>query len=242
MKVLVLISSFVIATLAGKVSHLHFEPIPGGVSGQAHTTHYWDCCKPSCAWKIDDTHELKAVDSCAIDGVTVVDDNQQSGCADEGGNAYTCNAQQPFIINSTLAYGFTAASFGGGIDNSKCCRCVLMSFQGQLQGKQYLAQITNTGDDLTGNHFDIQIPGGGVGEFTLGCQRQWNAPADGWGIRYGGVQSEAECAELPEPLREGCRFRWTFLDGVENPSVDFVQVQCPSELSALTNCIPDSDS
>lgn len=30
------------------------------------------------------------------------------------------------------------------------------------------------------NHFDLQIPGGGVGLFN-GCQSQWNAPADGWG-------------------------------------------------------------
>ncbi|XP_076269482.1 endoglucanase-like [Rhynchophorus ferrugineus] len=213
-------------------------PIKDGFAGHARTTHYWDCCKPSCAWNYE-TFQIKAVDSCAIDGVTLVDDQQQSGCEETGGNAYTCNAQQPFIVNSTLAYGFTAASFSGGVDNSGCCRCILMSFTGQLQGKKLLAQITNTGGELYENHFDIQVPGGGVGYFNLGCQRQWDAPEDGWGIRYGGVQSEEECAELPEPLRDSCKFRWSFLEGVENPDVDFVQVECPEELSILTNCIPD---
>ncbi|KAF7267052.1 hypothetical protein GWI33_019657 [Rhynchophorus ferrugineus] len=174
-------------------------PIKDGFAGHARTTHYWDCCKPSCAWNYE-TFQIKAVDS---------------------------------------SYGFTAASFSGGVDNSGCCRCILMSFTGQLQGKKLLAQITNTGGELYENHFDIQVPGGGVGYFNLGCQRQWDAPEDGWGIRYGGVQSEEECVELPEPLRDSCKFRWSFLEGVENPDVDFVQVECPEELSILTNCIPD---
>jgi hypothetical protein len=33
---------------------------------------------------------------------------------------------------------------------------------------------------MQANHFDLQIPGGGVGIFN-GCSSQWGAPNDGWG-------------------------------------------------------------
>lgn len=75
------------------------------------------------------------------------------------------------------------------------------------------------------NHFDIQIPGGGVGLYN-GCQSQWGAPSDGWGCkyivfvlkwysyfinwisidisaRYGGVSSASECSQLPAALQPG---------------------------------------
>lgn len=51
-----------------------------------------------------------------------------------------------------------------------------------------IVQVTNTGSDLGKNHFDIAMPGGGVGLFN-GCSAQWNASVDGWGDRYGGVHT-----------------------------------------------------
>ncbi|XP_060524586.1 endoglucanase-like [Cylas formicarius] len=211
-------------------------PVNGGVSGNGTTTRYWDCCKPSCGWLIPETNEQVPVQSCAVDGVTPIDSNAQSGC-DASGSAYTCTNQQPWVINDTLAYGFVAASFTGGVDNHKCCACVLLSFQGQLEGKQLLAQITNTGDPLAENHFDIALPGGGVGIYNLGCISQWNAPENGWGERYGGINSETECSELPDALQPGCKFRFEFMEGVPNPPVTFYEVQCPRELSEITNCV-----
>lgn len=99
-----------------------------------------------------------------------------------------------------------------------------------------LVQYVNTGSDLANNHFDIAIPGGGVGLFPLGCQRQWNASSHGWGDRYGGVHTKEECSELPRPLQGGCRFRFDFMEGVPNPNVTFYQVKCPPELVAITGC------
>ncbi|XP_060524167.1 endoglucanase-like [Cylas formicarius] len=212
-------------------------PVPGGLSGSGTSTRYWDCCKPSCAWLIPETNEIAPVQACEIDGVTPIDDNSQSGC-EVNGVSYACTNQQPWIVNDTLAYGFTAASFSGGVDNSRCCTCVLLSFQGDLKGKQMLAQITNTGGDLYENHFDIAVPGGGVGIFNLGCMSQWNTTENGWGERYGGISSLSDCSQLPSVLQPGCRFRFDFMNGVDNPPVTFEEVECPSELSAITKCIP----
>ena len=39
---------------------------------------------------------------------------------------------------------------------------------GPVAGKTMIVQSTNTGGDLGENHFDIQMPGGGVGIFGSG--------------------------------------------------------------------------
>ncbi|CAG9829869.1 unnamed protein product [Diabrotica balteata] len=212
-------------------------PIPDGLSGKGITTRYWDCCKPSCAWVDNiDTPDQKPVNSCKLDGETVAPITDYSGCG-ENGTAFTCNNNQPFLINSTLSYGFAAASFTGGLDYSMCCSCMLLNFEGQLKGKQFLVQVTNSGETLYENQFDLDIPGGGVGIYPQGCMAQWNAPNTGWGDPYGGVHSEEECNELPDVLQPGCKWRFTFMEGVSNPNVTFYQVQCPKELVERSGCV-----
>ncbi|CAG9856910.1 unnamed protein product [Phyllotreta striolata] len=217
---------------------IDLTPIKGGKSGDGITTRYWDCCAPSCAWdQIIRTKNKVPVQTCKVDGVTpsTKADNAQSGCQ-QGGVAYTCNNQQPRTVNSSLAFAFVAASFAGGTDYDDCCICLVMDFKGELAGKRLITQVTNTGTELKENHFDILMPGGGVGFFQLGCETQWNAPADGWGQRYGGVTTEEECNELPAVLQEGCKWRWTFMNGVPNPNVSFYQIKCPTELVSISQC------
>ncbi|XP_023029507.2 endoglucanase isoform X1 [Leptinotarsa decemlineata] len=212
-------------------------PIPGGKQGTGVTTRFWDCCKPSCSWRgnLRNT-SATPVTSCGIDGDTAVDPDLMSACdLQNKGPAYMCTNQQPFVVNSTLAYGYVAASFTGSTDYQLCCGCVLLSFQGQLAGKHLLAQVTDAGSDLVVNQFDIAIPGGGVG-IGNGCTEQWNAPPDGWGARYGGISTEEECDELPIQLQPGCHFRFQFMEGVPNPDVTFIQVECPRELVDTTGC------
>lgn len=221
------------SSAASSDNELVFTPISGGFSGTGVTTRYWDCCKPSCAWsgKADVSSPVAA---CSADGVTIAGVNDQSGC--NGGDAYMCSNQQPFAINSTLAYGFAAASMIGGSESSMCCSCVLLTFNdGPAAGKQMVTQITNTGSDLSSNHFDIAVPGGGVGIYN-GCTSQWKAGTDGWGERYGGVSSESACSELPTQLQSGCDWRWDFLEGSDNPSVSFFEIECPAEITAITGC------
>nr|CCJ09454.1 glycoside hydrolase family 45 protein [Phaedon cochleariae] len=237
MKLIVLVSALLLASCHAEPSPT-IIPIEGGVQGDGVTTRYWDCCATSCAWdQIVHTKNGQPVQTCTKDGRThsTKENNAQSGCA-VGGVAYSCSNQVAWVINSTLAYGFSAASFTGGIDNGQCCICVLLSFKGQLAGKQMLVQVTNTGSDLGKNHFDLAMPGGGVGIFTLGCSSQWGTPPSGWGEEIGGVQTEEECNQLPGDLQEGCKFRFRYLEGVPNPNVAFQQVRCPSELVALTGC------
>ncbi|XP_060528482.1 endoglucanase-like [Cylas formicarius] len=236
MKAQVLFALFASLQLAyGQSSSPEIVPVPGGLNGTGITTRYWDCCKPSCGWFVPSTNVKTPVETCAANGVNPIDANAQSGCDDDG-VAYMCNDQQAWVVNDTLSYGFVAASFTGGADTSQCCRCVLLSFQGRLLGKHLLAQITNTGGDLYQNHFDIAIPGGGVGLFRRGCMTQWNTTVNGWGDPITGVASENECSELPEVLQPGCDWRFEFLEGVDNPDVVFQEVECPADLIAVTKC------
>ena len=77
---------------------------------------------------------------------------------------------------------------------------------------------------------------GGVGIFTRGCHSQWNAPWSGWGQQYGGVNSLEECQQLPTALQPGCEFRFNWYQNADNPAVTFQEIECPSEITDITNC------
>jgi hypothetical protein len=109
-----------------------------------------------------------------------------------------------------------------------------------VQGKKMVVQVTNTGSDLTENHFDIQIPGGGVGIFN-GCSGQFGAPNDGWGARYGGISSRSQCSQLPKVLQPGCQWRFDWFKNADNPSMDMRRVKCPKEIVDKTGCRRNDD-
>lgn len=98
-----------------------------------------------------------------------------------------------------------------------------------------VVQITNTGADLGKNQFDLALPGAGVGYYN-GCERQFHSPHDGWGRRYGGVSTKAECNQLPRALQAGCRWRFEFLKGVPIPDVKFTEVECPAAIINISKC------
>jgi len=214
--------------------------ITSGTTGK--TTRYWDCCLASCSWK--ENTNGSAVKACKADGVTLVTDELykvRNGCED-GGKAYMCNDNQPWAINDNISYGFVAAAFQNGSQKDWCCSCYRMQFtSGAAKGKQMIVQVTNTGYDLSDNHFDIQMPGGGVGVFN-GCQSQWNTSVDGWGQRYGGISKRSECDNLPKQLRDGCYWRFDWFLNSDNPSVIFERVQCPTELTSKSGCVPPDNS
>jgi hypothetical protein len=127
--------------------------------------------------------------------------------------------------------------------NIRCCACYALTFtSAPLIGKTMVVQVTNTGSDLGAGHFDIQIPGGGVGIFN-GCQSQWNAPSTGWGAQYGGISSASQCSQLPSQLNSGCEFRFgSWFQNANNPNMNFVRVKCPTQLTAITGCVRSDDS
>jgi hypothetical protein len=95
--------------------------------------------------------------------------------------------------------------------------------------------VTNTGGDLGNNHFDLQMPGGGVGIFD-GCSRQFPG-AYSWGDRYGGVKTRSDCFNIPAGIRAGCLWRFDWFENADNPSMRFKQVACPSALTEKTQCV-----
>lgn len=73
---------------------------------RALTGRYWACCKTSCAWP-GKAAVTNPVQSCAHDGVTVVDPNAVSSC--DGGGSFMCLNQQPWNVSDTLSYGYVGA-------------------------------------------------------------------------------------------------------------------------------------
>ncbi|KAF3942437.1 Endoglucanase-5 [Dactylella cylindrospora] len=210
------------------------QPIPGGASGSGRTTRYWDCCKPSCAWP---GKGPVIPNVCDANGNRITNDPINAASSCDGGNAFMCTNNQPFVISNDVAYGFAAVAIAGRTEQQWCCSCYELTLtSGPAAGKKLVVQATNTGGDLGSNHFDIQIPGGGFGIFDA-CTRQFpGTPASNWGQRYGGVSSRDQCNGLPSVMQPGCFWRFDWFAGSDNPDVNFVEVRCPSQISSISGC------
>jgi len=196
------------------------------------TTRYGDCCKASCGW-LGKAAVTNPVQTCESDGITPVDVNTQSGC--NGGTAYMCNNQQPWSINSTLSYGYAAAHISNQDESDWCCACYSLIFtSGPVIGKELIVQVTNTGGDLGNDHFDLQMPGGGVGVLD-GCSSQFPGSYS-WGQRYDGVSQRSDCDNLPAVIQSGCYWRFDWFMNANNPTISFKKVDCPSALIDNTQC------
>jgi len=219
---------------ASKSDIVATSPISNKKKRVGKTTRYWDCCKPSCAWNYK-ANVSNPVYSCYKDDSIVPIVWTTSGCG--GGEAYMCNDQQPWAINDQLSYGFAAANISGSDEEQWCCACFKITFTStSIAGKEMIVQVTNTGGDLGENHFDIQMPGGGLGLFD-GCSTQFNTDAPKlWGERYGGLTSEDGCANLPKILQPGCHWRFDWFENADNPAMEFEEVECPAELIKITGC------
>nr|ACN42745.1 beta-1,4 endoglucanase 3 short form [Bursaphelenchus xylophilus] len=225
---------------SGNSADYSYSYISGGTSGTGVTTRYWDCCKSSCAWPGKATLKSGPIQTCDVHDQPLNDGgNTQSGC--NGGSAYSCSTEQPYAVNDTLSFGFAAVKLAGGSESTWCCACYELTFtSGSVAGKKFVIQATNTGGDLGDNHFDLAIPGGGVGIFN-GCTAQWGAPSSGWGSQYGGVSSRSDCSQLPATLQPGCDWRFDWFGNSDNPGVTFKQVTCPKTITDKSKCIRADD-
>lgn len=219
----------------------------GGVSnaeGENYTTRYWDCCKPSCGWSNQGN-----IHSCDLSNNKVgVNDQMQSVC--DGGPAQTCHGMAPWAYSSELAFGFAAAN---GRD---CGACYKLEFTGQgeynagdpgsqqIQGKVMIVKVTNRGAELGDGHFDLLIPGGGLGMFN-GCTQALGIQEGDLGARNGGLitscNGNVDCirndcmttfANHPE-LRDGCLWSVDWFHAADNPRFRFERVDCPAELGGF---------
>ena len=104
---------------------------------------------------------------------------------------------------------------------------------GPVAGKKMIVQSINTGSDLGQNHFDIAMPGGGVGMYNA-CSKQFNGAY--LGNQYGGYTNRNDCNNLPERWRDGCFWRFDWFRGADNPEVEWKEVACPQSLLDRSGC------
>ena len=208
-------------------------PVPGGAKGTAETTRYWDSCKVSCAWK-DNISAKTPVNSCDKEGNILTDLNVQSACMNDG-SAFACPSDQPFVDpeDPNLAYGFIAGKIAGQDMKTSCCKCLELTFKDQLVGKKMIVQLTNTGEELKENHFDIMLPGGGRGVFKEGVPK--HIPGANVTNDWGGFDDKKYCKTFG-PFEEGCNFRFEWFENANNPFVDYVEVECPAVLTEKSGC------
>ncbi|KAI1413189.1 cellulase-like protein [Hypoxylon sp. FL1857] len=212
-----------------------------GASGNGQTTRYWDCCKPSCGWTAK-TNSGKLIGTCSKSDQPLNDNGATKSACDNGGSAYMCSNQSPWAVNETHSYGWAAVRISGQTETTWCCACYELTFtSGPVSGKKMIVQASNTGGDLGQNHFDLAIPGGGVGIYNA-CTNQYGAPSNGWGERYGGVSSRSACDGFPAALKDGCYWRFDWFGGADNPDVTFKQVACPAALVAKSGCSRNNDA
>lgn len=104
---------------------------------------------------------------------------------------------------------------------------------------------------MSGNQFDLLIPGGGVGDFDA-CTSQWGT--SDLGERYGGFflacqkasgfdhQKSKDCAEQkcqsvfkdkPDLMRS-CDFFIDWLGAPDNPNLVYQEVTCPEVLTQVS--------
>jgi hypothetical protein len=136
--------------------------------------------------------------------------------------------------------------------------CYRLKIQGM--DSDLLLQSINTGSDVAGNQFDMQIGDGGAGAFNTcaggarpGEDTMYPGPYDAstWGKQYGGVDNRAQCSGLPKfPTKDAamkqsgddlvtlCEYGFDHgarQEGGGNPSIlSLARVKCPAELVDLT--------
>ena len=145
----------------------------------------------------------RPVTACNKAGVSSPDVNMDTIGVYNNGTAATCNRYSPWVVSPEISLGYAAFVSDMGRNSTACCACFRLRFLDALWGKSMVVQVINSGTDLDIDaHFDIQIPGGGVG-LRDGCQNQWNYNQT-WGYQYGGVRNVTGCSALPRPLQRGC--------------------------------------
>ncbi|SPO32703.1 related to Endoglucanase 1 precursor [Ustilago trichophora] len=196
-------------------------------------TRFWDCCRAAFSYDHPEAHLYAPVDTCQKDGITLIPKDAQmsgkNGC-DDGGDQFACSCIQPWVdtVDTQLGYAFGAYNIQG--EGSIESACYLVEFKPQdsagktLKVNKLIVQNINTSLHLPTGSWDLNLAGGGVGEFPKGCVNQWGTA---WGNQNGGVDNEQACCSLPEGLRSSCLFR--FVSFGNNPELASTpkRVRCP---------------
>ncbi len=203
------------------------------------TTRYWDACKPSCGWTSNASGSPNGVcKSCNITGGVESSNDSRSAC--ENGPAFTCMKQAPWAVDDNMSYGFVANNKVG------CGKCVEFTFTNTtISGKKMTVMVSNFGNLGGDAHFDIMIPGGGVGDFDAPTRQiQQNGGSVRIWRENGGLEpsagADAACirkmcdaafgtAALAD-LKAGCYWYIDWFKMADNPNVSYKEVTCPQAL------------
>lgn len=218
-------------------------------------THYWDCCKPSCAWNVASNTNL--IKSCDSTGTNIVSSDMKNVCVNSSASAackgyskHNKKGQYPWIANENgekILYGYGAiGTDGDDSDKSYCGKCYEVTFKNARNIDKAKIMIINGGDSKPGN-IDLAVPGGGFGKFS-GCRNysNWkNLYIDDGGPcdpnndnpnceKYGGIKDESYCDSMfasDEEAKTACK---DILWGV------FGQVGCNNDSGYPSNLYIDT--
>lgn len=233
------------------------KTFPGGT-----ITHYWDCCKESCAWS-DAAAQVNACDPSGK-SPSMQGDYQKSICKPDHGSSTTCAgprgkglaSRYPWVENGIL-YGYVAGPNRGANPKAACGSCYEIELENAGKGiEKAIVQWTSLGN--VNGIFDFAVPGGGFGDYN-GCSQMdgWNVyGANGGGCdpdkdtdqctRYGGFHDLDQCSKAfygDPDAKKACR---EVLFGVfpkNAPGVpfrgnlqakSFKSIECPSKLTGVT--------
>lgn len=231
-----------------------FGQVQGGQQG--NSTRYWDCCKQSCGWS---ANASQPVSSCqAMNGQNIgANDANKSVCDGSGGDAQTCHGMAPWAHSTQVSFGYAAANGAG------CGTCWQLQFTGtansgqagdegaqRIQGKTMVVMATNIGDLNGALHFDLLIPGGGVGLAQGGCPVALGIQEQELGANRGGFRTDCAGAGNQDAIKEcvrnkcttvfgsrglsdleaGCLWYADWFEAADNPDFVVQQIDCPAEL------------
>ena len=179
-------------------------------------SHYWDCCKPSCAWDVRSNPNL--IKSCDSTGTNIVGSDMTNVCDNLSGSA-VCKGyakknkqgQYPWIAHENgenILYGYGAIGTDDhDSDKSYCGKCYEITFKNARNIDKAKIMIINGGNSKKGN-IDLAVPGGGFGAHD-GCKNYSNwknmyipsGPCDPNGDnsnceQYGGIKDETYCTSI----------------------------------------------
>lgn len=111
--------------------------------------------------------------------------------------SYNCRSKKEPVYFGVGTYGVSSDQMSG----------LGMCLQLEVEGvdRPIIAQSINTGPDVAGNQFDLQIGAGGAGAYNSCSGGQFSmfpGSKEAWGKQYGGLDHRAECKELPPYPRE----------------------------------------
>jgi len=169
------------------------------------------------------------------------------------GSQYMKKAEAAFKADTKEDVYFGVGSFGSDDQMKGLGMCFRMKVKGI--DKDLIVQGINTGGDVQGNQFDMQVGDGGFGannKCAGSSGSMYPGSTASWGDMYGGVKTKAECKNLPlyptisgpmkaagDDLVSLCEYSFDKGARLEtdpsNPTIlDLARVKCPPALVELT--------